>query len=104
MHGRTCVVRVEVNQWALAVRWRRASERGDKRRCMNEWNKPGPFGNFDGLGTEWGGRDRRELGLRHEEIMWIHVSGKNTVYRAATSSIWLNKKNTDRKRIADFGK
>jgi hypothetical protein len=44
------------------------------------------------------------LGLRHEEITWIHVSGKNTVYRAATSSIWLNKKNTDRKRIADFGK
>jgi hypothetical protein len=44
------------------------------------------------------------LGLRHEEITWIHVSGKNTVYRAATFSIWLNKKNTDRKRIADFGK
>jgi hypothetical protein len=59
--------------------------------------------------TAWGqsgggGRDRRELGLRHEEITWIHVRGKNIVYRAVTSSIWLNKKNTDRKRIADLGK
>jgi hypothetical protein len=74
MHGRTCVVRVEVNQWALAVRWRRASERGDKRRCMNEWNKPGPFGNFDGLGTEWGGRDRR--GLPRFETRGNHVDSR----------------------------